>query len=75
VEADIFVFDHDPARGKQARDIKILGLVVGRNGKACSQVFLRIVLDKIDAGCGADIHTGIAFYAQREGENGLHIAI
>ncbi len=75
MQADILVLDHDPAGRQFFRDIEILGLVFGGDQQTLAQLVFGPVLDEVDTGGRADVHTGVAFNAESEIENGLYIAI
>ena len=68
MQTDIFVLDHNPARLQDIGDIEILAGVSGGHAEAGTEVLFVAVVDKIDAVCRTDIHTGVAFNAFLERE-------
>ena len=75
MQADILVFDHDPA-GRQGRgNIERLPAFVSRGKKPGTEIILVAIFSEIDAEFRADIDTGIAFNTGGIFEDRLDITV
>src|SRR6266700_3425753 len=75
MQANILVFDHDPSGLQRIPDVEILAQIGCRSAKTIAQLLVRAILCKGDAVHRTDVDAGVAFDAERTGEDGLDIAI
>ena len=75
MEADVFVLGHDAFGLEGLRDVDVLRFVQRRHAELAAQRILGVIVQKVDAVDGADVHARVTFDAELFGEHRLHVAI